>query len=86
MNPLVRRGLLFAALLLVLDQLSKWWVLDVVQLPEKQNLPVLLLGPFGLGGRDGAWAYANLGVLVALAVGFVGTLVLDRSRVRAQEA
>ena len=33
-----------------------------------------LLGPFGLGGRDGAWAYANLGVLVALAVGFVGTL------------
>ena len=25
-----------------------------------------LLGPFGLGGKDGAWAYANLGVLVAL--------------------
>jgi nucleobase:cation symporter-1, NCS1 family len=45
-----------------------------------------LLGPFGLGGREGAWAYANLGVLVALAVGFVGTLVLDRARVRAQEA
>ena len=45
-----------------------------------------LLGPFGLGGRDGAWAYANLGVLVALVIGFVGTLILDRSRVRAQEA
>ena len=45
-----------------------------------------LLGPVGLGGRDGAWAYANLGILVALAVGFVGTLILDRSRVRAQEA
>jgi hypothetical protein len=45
-----------------------------------------LLGPFGLGGRDGAWAYANLGVLVALAVGFVGTLVVERSRVRSQEA
>ncbi len=45
-----------------------------------------LLGPFGLGGRDGAWAYANLGVLVALVLGFVGTLILDRSRVRAQEA
>jgi purine-cytosine permease-like protein len=41
-----------------------------------------LLGPFGLGGRDGA----NLGVLVALVLGFVGTLILDRSRVRAQEA
>ncbi len=45
-----------------------------------------LLGPFGLGGRDGAWAYANLGVLVALVIGFVGTLLLERSRVRAQEA
>jgi nucleobase:cation symporter-1, NCS1 family len=45
-----------------------------------------LLGPFGLGGREGAWAYANLGVLMALAVGFAGTLVLDRARVRAQEA
>ena len=31
-----------------------------------------LLGPVGLGGRDGAWAFANLGVLVALVVGFVG--------------
>jgi nucleobase:cation symporter-1, NCS1 family len=45
-----------------------------------------LLGPFGLGGRTGAWAFANLGVLVALAVGFVVTLVGERSRVRAQEA
>ena len=25
-----------------------------------------LLGPLGLGGRDGAWAFANLGVLFAL--------------------
>jgi nucleobase:cation symporter-1, NCS1 family len=45
-----------------------------------------LLGPFGLGGRDGAWAYANLGILVALAVGFLGTLAFERSRIRAQEA
>ena len=45
-----------------------------------------LLGPVGLGGREGAWAYANLGVLVALAVGFLGTVVLERSRIRAQEA
>jgi purine-cytosine permease-like protein len=42
-----------------------------------------LLGP--LGGRDGAWAGANLGVLLALLVGFVGTL-LTRSTVRAQES
>src|SRR5690349_17029569 len=44
-----------------------------------------LLGPLGLGGRDGAWAYANLGVLLALVIGLVGTLVLRRSTVRRQE-
>jgi NCS1 family nucleobase:cation symporter-1 len=44
-----------------------------------------LLGPFGLGGTDGAWAYANLGVLVSLVVGFVVTLALGRPAVRAQE-
>ncbi len=44
-----------------------------------------LLGPFGLGGKTGSWAFANLGVLVALAVGFVGTLLADAARVRRQE-
>jgi len=45
-----------------------------------------LLGPFGLGGRDGAWAYAGLGILVALLVGFVGYLPFGRRVVRQQEA
>ncbi len=45
-----------------------------------------LLGPFGLGGKEGDWAFANLGVLVALAVGFLGHLLTARARVRAQEA
>ncbi|GAB2575376.1 purine-cytosine permease family protein [Microlunatus antarcticus] len=45
-----------------------------------------LLGPLGLGGRDGAWAYANVGVLTALVVGFVVTLLASRRRVREQEA
>jgi len=44
-----------------------------------------LLGPFGLGGKTGAWAFANLGVLVALVLGFVAQWVYDRSAVRAQE-
>jgi nucleobase:cation symporter-1, NCS1 family len=44
-----------------------------------------LLEPFGLGGKDGAWAYANLGVLVAFLVGLLGTLALRSSAVRAQE-
>jgi purine-cytosine permease-like protein len=45
-----------------------------------------LLEPFGLGGREGDWAYANLGVLLALALGFVVTLLASRGRVRAQES
>ncbi len=45
-----------------------------------------LLGPLGLGGKTGAWAFANLGVLVALAIGFVVTLVFSRAAVRAEEA
>ncbi|GAA1843222.1 purine-cytosine permease family protein [Microlunatus capsulatus] len=42
-----------------------------------------LLGP--LGGREGAWAFANLGVLLALVIGFVGTLALTAGAVRRQE-
>ena len=42
-----------------------------------------LLGP--LGGRDGDWAYANLGVLLALVLGFALTFVLRRGTIRRQE-
>ncbi len=45
-----------------------------------------LLGPFHLGGKTGAWAFANLGVLIALAIGFAVTGLLGRSAVRAEEA
>ena len=45
-----------------------------------------LLGTFGLGGKDGAWAYANLGVLVALVLGFVVQWFGGRPAVRRQEA
>jgi purine-cytosine permease-like protein len=45
-----------------------------------------LLDPFGLGGKTGAWAYAGLGVLGALVIGFVVTLVAGSSRVRSQES
>jgi len=44
-----------------------------------------LLGPLGLGGRDGAWAAANLGVLAALVIGFLVTWATQRSQVRKQE-
>ncbi len=35
---------------------------------------------------DGAWAFANLGVFVAFAVGFLGWLLLGRSIVARQES
>lgn len=45
-----------------------------------------LLEPLGLGGKGGAWAFANLGVLFALVIAFVFQFILGRSRVHAQEA
>jgi purine-cytosine permease-like protein len=45
-----------------------------------------LLGPLGLGGKDGSWAYSGLGVLVALAIGFVGYLIGAAGEIRRQEA
>ena len=44
-----------------------------------------LLGPLGLGGRQGAWAFAGLGILVALVIGLVGTLIGSAGTVRRQE-
>jgi purine-cytosine permease-like protein len=44
-----------------------------------------LLSPFGLGGKSGTWAFANLGVVIALAVAFVGWLLAGRRSVAAQE-
>ena len=42
-----------------------------------------LLGP--LGGRKGDWAGANIGILLAMVVGFVGYWATSAGRVRAQE-
>ncbi len=44
-----------------------------------------LLGPLGLGGRDGDWAWANIGVLAALLIGFGVTYVARRGTVARQE-
>jgi nucleobase:cation symporter-1, NCS1 family len=45
-----------------------------------------LLGPFGLGGKTGTWALANLGVIVALVVAFVGWLVAGHRAIRTQDS
>ncbi len=45
-----------------------------------------LLGPLGLGGKDGDWAFANLGVLAALLIGLVVGYVARAGTVRRQES
>jgi purine-cytosine permease-like protein len=45
-----------------------------------------LLGPFGLGGKSGQWAYANLGVLLALVLSFLLTVLFTRGDVAREEA
>ena len=39
-----------------------------------------------IGGRDGAWAYSNIGVIFALLIGFFGHIVLSARKIRAQES
>jgi purine-cytosine permease-like protein len=41
---------------------------------------------FLIGGKDGAWAFANVGVIAALVIGFLGHLVLSRKAIAAQES
>ena len=38
-----------------------------------------------IGGKDGSWAYANLGVIFALMIGFFGHLVISKKKIQEQE-
>jgi purine-cytosine permease-like protein len=42
-----------------------------------------LLSP--IGGKEGQWAYANLGVIAALLIGFIGHILLSGKHVKRQE-
>ncbi|MCA5923051.1 purine-cytosine permease family protein [Curtobacterium oceanosedimentum] len=76
----------WGAIALVAVGTALGWGLVTLASPAWLSWQGYLLGPLGLGGRGGPWAYANLGVLVALVVGFLGTLVLARGSVRRQES
>ena len=41
---------------------------------------------FLIGGKDGAWAYVNVGVIAALLIGFTGHILLSRKTIAAQES
>ena len=38
-----------------------------------------------IGGKDGPWAYSNIGVILALAIGFFGHILLSRKIIAKQE-
>lgn len=38
-----------------------------------------------LGGKDGPWAFSNIGVIFALIVGFIGHILLSARKIKAQE-
>ncbi|MGG5817741.1 signal peptidase II [Falsiroseomonas sp. HW251] len=82
---MLRPGLSLGAVVLVLDQLTKWLILNVANLPEVQRIPVLAVGPFGfdltmvwnrgvtfgmLAGDEG-WTQLALGALALLIAGLL---------------
>jgi lipoprotein signal peptidase len=44
---MLRLGLPVALAILVSDQAVKWWMLEVLRLPELRQIPLVALGPFG---------------------------------------
>jgi NCS1 family nucleobase:cation symporter-1 len=74
------------ALIVIGTGLGWGLITNTYGVPSWLNWQGYLLGPFGLGGKSGAWAYANLGVLVALLIGFLGTLIFGRAAIKRQEA
>jgi signal peptidase II len=82
---MLRAGLILAAAVLVADQASKWFVLEVLRLPEVRHIPLLALGPFGFDltmvwnrgvtfgmlAGDAPWTQVALGVLALAIAGFL---------------
>ncbi|HEX5562877.1 MAG TPA: cytosine permease [Nocardioidaceae bacterium] len=86
-DPTYGRANPVAVVLMAVATLAGWGlVIDTTGAGKGLSWLGFLLGPLGLGGRGGGWAYANLGVPVALVVGFVGYLLLQSGAVRRQEA
>ena len=82
MSPHARWGLLAASLVLLADQASKWWVLEILRLPERGQVPVLpvfsltmvwntgvTFGLFGGAGAWGPWLLAGVALAVVVALG-----------------
>lgn len=82
---MLRPGLTLAAVILLADQASKWFMLEVLRLPEVRHIPLLALGPFGfdltmvwnrgvtfgLLAGDAPWTQFALGAVALLIAGFL---------------
>lgn len=85
MPATLRTGLVFAALLLLADQVTKYLILEVIDLPGQRNIPLIALGPagldltmvwnrgvtFGLFSGEGAWNHLILAALALVVAGFL---------------
>lgn len=82
---MMRLGLAVAVVLLLADQASKWWVLEVIELPLARHVPLLAAGPigldltmvwnrgvtFGLFSGDGPLNHIILAVIATAIAGFL---------------
>ncbi|MBL4801812.1 MAG: signal peptidase II [Emcibacter sp.] len=79
---MVRLGWLIALCALVLDRISKWWIMDVLELPKIQMVKILPIfnlqwaenrgvsfSMFSTDGDLGRWALVGLTALIAIGLG-----------------
>ncbi len=77
-----RMGLIIALCALVLDRISKWWIMDVLELPKIQMIKILPIfnlqwvenrgvsfGMFAADGDFGRWVLVVLTALIAIGLG-----------------
>jgi signal peptidase II len=79
-GPLTRLGLLVAALVFAFDQLSKWWVLKIINLDEREPMQITPFLDLAMAWNKGV-SYGLLsthmqGLLVALSLVITVMLVL----------
>jgi purine-cytosine permease-like protein len=73
----------FKSISLVLFGTIIGWGLVTNSLASWLSWQGYLLSVFG--GKDGPWAYANLGVIAALLSGFIGHIILSKADIKKQE-
>jgi len=91
--PFLKKGLMIAGLITVADQLSKWWILEGLKLPELGSIPLLPFLNFTMVWNKGiamgiplGEALGKWGIVVLTCVISLWLVHLLRSSVRQLEA